>query len=32
MIEAGSIAALADPSRGFEAVVVGEPQRAFYVS
>jgi site-specific DNA recombinase len=24
------IAALADPRRGFEAVVVGEPQRAFY--
>jgi len=24
------LAALADPSRGFEAVVVGEPQRAFY--
>ena len=24
------IAALADPGRGFEAVVVGEPQRAFY--
>ena len=31
--EAGRlIAALADPGRGFEAVVVGEPQRAFYVS
>src|SRR5262249_61782514 len=24
------LAALADPNRGFEAVVVGEPQRAFY--
>ncbi len=24
------LAALADPSRGFDAVVVGEPQRAFY--
>jgi hypothetical protein len=24
------LAALADPDRGFEAVVVGEPQRAFY--
>jgi hypothetical protein len=24
------LAALADPGRGFEAVVVGEPQRAFY--
>jgi hypothetical protein len=24
------LAALADPTRGFEAVVVGEPQRAFY--
>jgi site-specific DNA recombinase len=24
------LAALADPARGFEAVVVGEPQRAFY--
>jgi site-specific DNA recombinase len=29
--EAGRLlAALADPQRGFEAVVVGEPQRAFY--
>src|SRR5215831_276062 len=29
--EAGRLlAALADPNRGFEAVVVGEPQRAFY--
>jgi site-specific DNA recombinase len=27
---AALLAALADPSRGFEAVVVGEPQRAFY--
>ena len=24
------LAALADPNRGFDAVVVGEPQRAFY--
>lgn len=24
------LAALADPNRGFEAVVVAEPQRAFY--
>ena len=24
------LAALADPGRGFDAVVVGEPQRAFY--
>ena len=27
---AALLAALADPNRGFEAVVVGEPQRAFY--